>query len=204
MNITIRFSLATVRSARVSIQSKRMALMAGLLASCFLLSTGSLPAQVNTGSLSGLVLDPSGAAVAGTELTVTSADTGYTRTSKSLSDGAYSLPDLPIGNYSLTATANGFSQIQEQVRIGVGERIRLDLHLTVGAANQTVEVNATGLELQRDDASIGMLVTSDVIEETPLYLRNWDDLLRVVPGYRSAATPTRAAQPPRAARVTLM
>src|SRR6202000_3381518 len=142
--------------------------------------------QVTTGSLSGLVLDSSGAAVAGTELTVTSAETGYTRTSKSLNDGAYSLPDLPIGNYTLTATANGFSQVQEKVTIGVGERIRLDLRLTVGAANQTVEVNATGLDLQRDDASIGMLVTSDVIEETPLYLRNWDDLLRVVPGVQIA------------------
>ena len=127
-------------------------------------------------------MDSSGAAVAGAELTVTSADTGYTRTSKSQSDGAYSLPDLPIGNYGLSATANGFSQVQEKVKIGVGERIRLDVHLAVGAANTTVEVNATGLDLQRDDASIGMLVTSDVIEETPLYLRNWDDLLRVVPG----------------------
>ena len=60
------------------------------------------------------------------------------------------------------------------------------MRLTVGAANQTVEVNATGLDLQRDDASIGMLVTSDVIEQTPLYLRNWDDLLRVVPGVQIA------------------
>jgi outer membrane receptor protein involved in Fe transport len=149
---------------------------------CILFSASALNAQVNTGSLSGLVLDPSGAAVAGTELTVTASETGYSRTSKSLADGAYSLPDLPIGNYSLSATSNGFSRIEEHVSIGVGERVRLDLHLTVGASDQTVEVSATGAELQRDDASIGMLVTSDVIEETPLYLRNWDDLLRVVPG----------------------
>lgn len=139
-------------------------------------------AQVNTGSLSGLVLDPSGAAVAGTELTVSSGDTGYSRTGKSLADGAYSLPDLPIGNYTLIVTANGFQRTEQRVSIGVGERVRLDLHLTIGAADQTVEVSATGLELQRDDASIGMLVNSDVIQETPLYLRNWDDLLRVVPG----------------------
>ncbi len=144
--------------------------------------TVSAHAQVNTGSLSGLVLDPSGAAIAGTVLSVTSTDTGYSRSGKSLADGAYSLPDLPIGNYSLSASANGFSRVEEKVSIGVGERVRLDLHLTIGAADQTVEVSALGAELQRDDASIGMLVTSDVIEETPLYLRNWDDLLRVVPG----------------------
>ena len=184
MNLKIRFSLATVRRVQVSQQAttKNPGIMAGLLVSCLLLWASQLKAQVNTGSLSGLVVDSSGAAVAGAELTVTSADTGYTRTSKSQSDGAYSLPDLPIGSYGLSATANGFSQVQEKVKIGVGERIRLDVHLTVGAANTTVEVNATGLDLQRDDASIGMLVTSDVIEETPLYLRNWDDLLRVVPG----------------------
>ena len=146
----------------------------------FLVTTAN--GQVNTGSLSGLIVDPSGAAVSGTILSVTSADTGYTRTGKSLADGAYSLPDLPIGNYTLTASANGFSRVEEKVSIGVGERVRLDLHLTIGAADQTVEVSALGAELQRDDASIGMLVTSDVIEETPLYLRNWDDLLRVVPG----------------------
>jgi TonB-dependent Receptor Plug Domain/Carboxypeptidase regulatory-like domain len=181
VNRKIRFSLATVRQAQVSMQAviRSLCITTGLLVSCFLLSASCLRAQVNTGSLSGLIVDSSGAAVAGTELTVTSAETGYTRTSKRL-------PDLPIGDYTLTAAANGFSQVQEKVKIGVGERIRLDLHLAVGAANQTVEVNATGLDLQRDDASIGMLVTSDVIEETPLYLRNWDDLLRVVPGVQIA------------------
>jgi hypothetical protein len=183
----MRFSLATARLGDVSFLGRiRNARIGGLLLACFLLSAFSLKAQVNTGSLSGLVLDSSGAAVAGAELTVTSQETGYTRTGKSLADGAYSLPDLPIGQYALTATANGFSQIQEKLRIGVGERVRLDLRLTVGAANQTIEVSATQLELQRDDASIGMLVTSDVIEETPLYLRNWDDLLRVVPGVQIA------------------
>jgi Carboxypeptidase regulatory-like domain/TonB-dependent Receptor Plug Domain/TonB dependent receptor len=153
---------------------------------CFLFPVNTLQAQVNTGSLSGLVLDPSGAAIAGTELTVNSAETGYTRTSKSAADGAYSLPDLPIGVYTLSAKASSFSRVQQQVTIGVGERARLDVRLTVGTADQTVEVNAIAAELQRDDASIGMLVTSDVIAETPLYLRNWDDLLRVVPGVQIA------------------
>ena len=153
---------------------------------CLLLATYPLSAQVNTGSISGIVVDPSGAAVSGTEVTVKSGETGYTRSGKSQPDGAYSLPDLPIGNYTLNATASGFSGVEQKVSVGVGERLRLDVHLTVGAANQTVEVTDNSLELQRDDASIGMLVTSDVIAETPLYLRNWDDLLRVVPGVQIA------------------
>jgi Carboxypeptidase regulatory-like domain/TonB-dependent Receptor Plug Domain len=180
MHLSDKFRIRIVRAFQHVIAfAPKPFCVAGL---CLLFSATALVAQVNTGSVSGLVLDQSGAAVSDTELTVTSAETGYTRTGKSLSDGAYSLPDLPIGNYTLTVSANGFSRVEEKISVGVGERVRLDLHLTVGAADQTVEVSALGAELQRDDASIGMLVTSDVIAETPLYLRNWDDLLRVVPG----------------------
>ncbi len=150
---------------------------------CFLLAaTSGLHAQVNTGSLSGLVTDPSGATLPGAELTVTSPDTGYTRAVKTLTNGEYTLSNLSIGTYSLSAAASGFSRVDEQVNIGVGERVRLDLHLIVGSAGETVQVNASQLDLQRDDASIGTLVLGETIADTPLYLRNWDDLLRTVPG----------------------
>ena len=83
---------------------------------------------------------------------------------------------------SLTAAANGFSQVQEKITIGVGERIRLDLHLTVGGANQTVEVNATGLDLQRDDASIGIesssLVRSTTYAGMPLLMESASSMKR--------------------------
>ena len=82
----------------------------------------------------------------------------------------------------MSATAQGFQTINQGVSLGVGERVRLDLHLTVGAENQTVQVNAQTVNLSRDDASISTLVTGDTIAGTPLYLRNWDDLLRTVPG----------------------
>ena len=147
----------------------------------FLFSAGPLHAQVNTGTLSGLVLDPSGAAVANVSISLKSPDTGYTRVMQSASDGAYSMSNLPIGDYDLTATLSGFSTLQERVTIQVGERTRLDLHLTVGATGQTVEVQA-GNSLSLDDASIGTIVTNETIAETPLFLRNWDDLLRTVPG----------------------
>ncbi len=187
MNRKIKFGLAIVRQAQVSMQAAIRGLgYHGRIADLFLFADGEQPAaQVNTGSLSGLVLDSSGAAVAGTELTVTSAQTGYSRTSKSLSDGAYSLPDLPIGDYTLDCRGQWLFTGSGKDKNRGGERIRLDVHLAVGAAIRR-RGQCHGLELQRDDASIGTLVTSDVIEETPLYLRNWDDLLRVVPGVQIA------------------
>jgi hypothetical protein len=154
-----------------------------ILAMLFLsVATLSIQAQVNTGSLSGLVTDPSAAGVAKAPVTLKSKETGYSRSTQSGTDGAYSLADLPIGTYSLTVEAPGFSEVEEQVEVGVGERKRLDLHLTVGAANQTIQVTESAVNLSLDDASIGTLVTNDIISDTPLYLRNWDDLLRTVPG----------------------
>ncbi len=138
--------------------------------------------QVSTGNLSGQVLDSSGAIVGGAAITATSAATGYTRPTKSGSDGNYILPDLPIGAYTLSVTAPGFTTLKQEVTLGVGERIRLDFHLTIGAVDQTVRVSAQEVNLSRDDASISTLVTADTINSTPLFLRNWDDLLRTVPG----------------------
>ena len=152
------------------------------VAMCFLFSPAELQSQVNTGSITGIVLDPSGASIAHAEITVSNAETGYSRTANSAADGAYSLQDLPIGTYGLTTTAAGFSRIEEQVNVGVGERLRIDLHLVIGATGQTVEVKEADVNLSLDDASISTLVTSDTITATPLYLRNWDDLLRTVPG----------------------
>ncbi|MBT9332701.1 TonB-dependent receptor [Paracidobacterium acidisoli] len=141
-----------------------------------------LQAQVNTGNLSGLVVDPTGAIVSGAGVTVTAPATGYTRAVHSEGDGNYLIPDLPIGRYNVAVTAAGFSTLNQEVSIGVGMRMRLDFHLQVGAATQTVNVEAKNVSLSQDDASIGTLVTSDTISGTPLFLRNWDDLLRTVPG----------------------
>ncbi len=155
---------------------------AGSVPAILVIFVATVGAQVNTGSVSGLVLDPSGASVAKTAITVVDPNNGYTRSVVSADDGAYALPNLPVGDYSVTVSADGFSKLQEHVTVGVAERIRLDLHLAVGSADQTVQVQATGADLSRDDASIGTLVDSETIKETPLFLRNWDDLLRTVPG----------------------
>ena len=149
-----------------------IALLSGLVAN----------AQVNTGTLSGQVTDASGAVVRAATLTIKDNATGYSRTVTSAGDGNYAFPDLPIGNYMLTVEAAGFTAEQESETISVGFRSRADFQLKVGATGQTVEVSANATGLSKDDASIGTLIGAQTIAETPLYLRNWDDLLRTVPG----------------------
>lgn len=147
-----------------------------------LLSGSIAQAQVNTGTLSGQVTDASGAVVPGATLSVKEEATGYTRIVKTASDGNYVLPDLPTGQYSLTVEATGFSTEKATETISVGFHSRADFHLRVGSTDQTVEVTAATDSLSKDDASISTLVTTETIADTPLFLRNWDDLLRTVPG----------------------
>jgi len=153
---------------------------------CFIFALLLLPlgafAQVNTGNLSGVVTDPTGAVVRNATITVTSGSTGYTRIVQSGTDGAYIFPDLPIGGYMVTVSATGFSTLKETATINVGAHLRRDFHVKVGEASDTVEVVGPGSGLSRDDASISTVITSDIIASTPLFLRNWDDLLRTVPG----------------------
>jgi hypothetical protein len=139
-------------------------------------------AQVNTASLTGLVTDPSGAAVPNATATATSPATGYVRTVTTDGAGYYSFQNLPIGQYTVRVEAPGFSADEETVTLNVAEKGRRDFSLQLGSTQQTVQVQAQGTELSPDDASIGTVVGAQVIEQTPLYLRNWDDLLRTVPG----------------------
>ncbi|HTZ89564.1 MAG TPA: TonB-dependent receptor [Alloacidobacterium sp.] len=155
------------------------------LAVVFILGASSI-AQVNTSSLTGLVTDPSGAAIQNVTVSVTSPSTGYVRTVTTDNAGYYSFQNLPIGQYTVRVEASGFNTDQENVTLNVAEKGRRDFSLQVGSAQQTVEVQAQATGLSPDDASVGMVIGSQTIEQTPLYLRNWDDLLRLVPGVQIA------------------
>ncbi len=148
----------------------------------FSLCAASLYAQVNTANLSGLITDPTGSAMPKIEVSVIMETTGYARQTTTDSAGYYSFQDLPIGDYSVSVSASGFASLQEPVTLLVGERARRDFKLTVGSTQQTVQVQGAATQLSPDDASISTVIGATTIEQTPLYLRNWDDLLRVVPG----------------------
>lgn len=141
-----------------------------------------LYAQVNTANLSGLVTDPTGAVLANVTVTVTNSATDYSRTFQTDDAGFYSFQNLPIGQYQVKVGAAGFNTATETITLNVGEKARQDFRLQLGSAEQTVQVQSAAPLLSPDDASISTVIGASTIEQTPLYLRNWDDLLRVVPG----------------------
>src|SRR5947209_19549257 len=98
-----------------------------LLLACFFVLTTSLRAQEATAALVGSVSDPSGASVAGVLIRVVNLDTNTAREAQTDASGAYSLPFLPAGDYTITASSAGFqSQKVDKVTLQVQQTARMD------------------------------------------------------------------------------
>jgi hypothetical protein len=147
-----------------------------------LILSPSAHAQVNTANLTGLVTDPTGAAIPGAHVQATSATTGYSRQAVTDDSGYYSMQNMPIGMYHVSVQQTSFAKLDQDVVLDTGQKGRRDFHLQLGTEQQTVQVQENSTTLSPDDASIGTVVSDTTITQTPLYLRNWDDLLRTVPG----------------------
>ncbi len=147
-----------------------------LLAGC------NLIAQQITGSIRGLVLDPSGARVPHAQVTAVQAETGLKRQTESDNHGSYLLVLLPIGHYRLEATAPGFQKFaQEGIRLSVNEVASVTVHLALGSPLATVEVksNATMVQTTND---LGETVHERDILDLPLNGRNFTQLGLLLPG----------------------
>jgi hypothetical protein len=95
----------------------------------------------DTGYIGGTVIDKTGAAIAGAEVTIKNLAGSLTRTTISNSDGAYVIPGLPGGNYDLTVSAKGFQKFTaKKIALNVGEKARIDVTLNVGAITEEVVV----------------------------------------------------------------
>ncbi len=141
-----------------------------------------LLAQAGVASLSGQITDPSGAIVVGAHVSAKNSGTQIERTTVSDGSGYYSFVGLPVGQYEISADQAGFGTQQVHLTLDPSSNQRRDFHFVVANASTQVQVSTETVELQRDDASIGTVIDNQTILNTPLYQRNWDDLLRLVPG----------------------
>jgi hypothetical protein len=125
-----------------------------------------------TAALSGTVSDPSGARVPKATVKLTNPSQGITRTFTTGSAGEYSFSLLPVGTYTLEATAPGFkTSKQEGIVLNVGDFLTEDIHLAIGTSEQ-VTVSASVAMLQTENANVSTEIASKQVEELPLNLRN--------------------------------
>ncbi len=140
-------------------------------------------AQADQGAITGLVSDNSGAVIPNADVTLTSVDTGLVLQTKADSSGNYVFSPIKIGNYKVTATAEGFSSTtQENIQVHVQDRDEVDIQLKTGSSNETVTVTTAPPLLQTQEGSTGQVIESKTINETPLNGRNWVFIAQLTAG----------------------
>jgi hypothetical protein len=145
----------------------RVGVCAAALALGFVFSPRLL-AQTS-GTVTGHLTDPSGAILAGADVTLTNTATTVVRSTKSTGAGDYTFTEVPPGPYSLQVTHPGFKTTKSDVfDVQVQQSVRLDFTLQVGAVTDSIDVTATGALLQADNASLGTVVENAQVEELPL------------------------------------
>ena len=140
-------------------------------------------AQVAGATLSGLVTDQSGAAIANATVSIKNVGTGEVREVTSNSDGFYSVPNLLPGSYEVSTSAKGFSKaVQKGITLTVGAEQSLNFSLKPGEVTQVVEVVGAPPDVQTSSSAVSSTVDGKTVRELPLNGRDWTSLATLEPG----------------------
>lgn len=146
-------------------------------------ASSSAFAQSTTGIVQGSVKDQSGAVLPGVEITVLNLSTNQSRTTVTNERGDYTVPQIPIGVYSVAATLPGFkTEVRQRIEIQVDQRARIDFTLEVGQVTEKVLVTEEAPLVQATSASLGSVVDNQKIQQLPLNSRDFEKLALLVPG----------------------
>jgi hypothetical protein len=160
----------------------RHILLLGLLA-C------ALFAQSERGSITGIVTDSTGAAIPSAEVSITNRDTATVVKVTASAAGDYSVPNLLPGVYRVEAGSTGFKRfLQQNLVVSAGGTVRLDIQLQVGQVSEQIEVSASAVTVQTDNAKVSTQVENKMVDELPLVvagsMRSPFNLVAVVPEAR--------------------
>ncbi|HWB82599.1 MAG TPA: carboxypeptidase regulatory-like domain-containing protein [Bryobacteraceae bacterium] len=121
------------------------------------------------GTISGAVTDPSGSPIPKATVTLTETQTGVKTTATSENSGAYNMPFLPAGQYSISAEAPGFKKfVQQGIILSAGEHPVIDIHMVLGEVSQSVTVNSDAPLLITANPSVGQVITGKEVEDFPI------------------------------------
>jgi hypothetical protein len=161
-----------------------------LLAISLLVSIAAL-AQVQRGAITGTVFDSQGAVVPGAEVTVTDDSTSATLTTKTSSEGTFTVPGLPFGTYSVKVVASGFRPWQaEHVQVITAQETGLRATLTVGGTNESVTVEDIQTAVESTTSELTTHVDRKQVFDLPSTTRNPLDFATQMAGVTSTSTTT--------------
>ncbi len=144
---------------------------------------------VSNAKLHGVVTDSTGAVVPHALVTATLTESGQAITAVTSDDGDYVLPALPVGSYVIKVSAPGFqTTIQTGIILQVSNDLELDAHLSVGATDSVVNVEASSNQVQTEDNSINTVVDQARVVDLPLNGRNAANLILLSGGAAPAIT----------------
>lgn len=130
-------------------------------------------AQISTGTIVGVVEDPTGAVIPNAEVTVKQTATGESRAARTTGSGEFNVPFLHVGDYSVTVTAGGFkTKALSGITLEVDQTINLKIALEVGAATDRVEVTGVAPLVDSATSSLGQVIENKEILDLPLNGRN--------------------------------
>jgi Carboxypeptidase regulatory-like domain/TonB dependent receptor len=136
---------------------------------------------VNTGSISGTVTDPSGAALSGVTVTATHLDRNQVHNATTDERGRFRFPLLAVGQYQLTVASSGFATFEQQFPLGPGAAVDVPLRMQIAQSEESIDVFSVPL-IETARTQVASAVTPEEVQDLPLNGRNYLDLALLAPG----------------------
>src|SRR6185436_7855008 len=143
---------------------------------------GVARAQAPTGTIAGVVRDPSGAVVTGAKVKLVGPATGLTRRAITSEQGDYSFPALLAGEYEVSTEVQGFRRTIRQATVEAGSTTTTDLEVVVGEMKDSITVSGASPQMHYDSPTVGGLITQNQIQGLPLNGRGFLELAKLEPG----------------------
>jgi hypothetical protein len=151
-------------------------------------------AQSPNATINGIVLDPSGAAIAGAQVVVVNDATGVQYTAKTNGEGIYVVPNLPPGSYRIQVSNSGFKTIiKPDIVIHVQDAIAINFTLPIGAASEIVTVQGGAPLVNTQNAAVSTVIDRNFVGSLPLNGRSFNTLLQLTPGV--TIVPSQGSRP---------
>jgi hypothetical protein len=168
----------------------RTFVVAALYVLVLLLGSASVvKAQIYYGTITGTVTDSTGAVVSGAAVTVKSIATGATYPATSSDSGVYVVAQLPVGLYEVRVAQKGFKEfVATSVEVHTSSDTRVDAQLQLGAATETVQVEASDVQVETTSGAVGNVIEGTQVRELPLNGENFMGLVTLTPGVSTANT----------------